>query len=180
MHICIYIFEWKKYVHARWLWRTNTWERRRTYVSYKTAGLANDCFNQIKNLPPYTTGVIISEKPIAPTKLVSTDLLNLTLFSDLFNLALADLATLLFAMPAGNHPSLRCELWNAEKVDFIFAMIVLYLSEDFLQPDTRRLALAGYIFWHRVFSELYLLWVQYPWIFGEVIWTKLSLCDCIS
>ena len=76
----MHIFEWKKYVHARWLWRTNTWERRRTYVSYKTAGLANDCFNQIKNLPPYTTWVIISEKPIAPTKLVSTDLLNLTLF----------------------------------------------------------------------------------------------------
>ena len=168
----------KKYVHTRWLWRTNTWERRRTYVSYKTAGLANDCFNQIKNLPPYTTGVIISEKPIAPTKLVSTDLLNLTLFSDLFNLALADLATLLFAMPAGNHPSdVNSEM---RKRWIFFAIIVLYLSEDFLQPDTRRLALAGYIFWHRVFSELYLLWVQYPWIFGEVIWTKLSLCDCIS
>ena len=32
------------------------------------------------------------------------------------------------------------------------------------------------------FSELYLLWVQYPWIFGEVRRTKLSvsICDSIS
>ena len=51
-------------------------------------------------------------------------------FSDLFNLALADLATLLFAMPAGNHPS------DAEKVDFILAIIVL------LHPDTERLAMS--------------------------------------
>ena len=127
-----------KDLYARWLWRTNTWERRPTYVSYKTVGPANDCFHQnhqtLIDVSEWVTQWFIVSEIACLNRLVRFDP-----FSDLFNLALADLATLLFAMPAGNHPS------DAEKVDFILAirhLAIIVLSEDFLHPDTERLAMS--------------------------------------